>query len=207
MDQSMRLNIRSKARSIMVGMLTGLASVLDFGQASAGDMHGIPEQEKASKWQFETEMSRHQQLLRILTEPGIRPMPFTTDGCSGGLSAGWSYMVRMIPGAEAIHGGLPPWESCCVAHDQLYHTGGAGQATALESYKARSDADLALQACVLATGAGRAQLLGREYGLSQAQVISLYESIAALMYRAVRIGGVPCSGLSWRWGYGWPPCD
>jgi hypothetical protein len=32
---------------------------------------------------------------------------------------------------------------------------------------------------------GRTQLLRREYGLSLAQVISLYESIASLMYHAV----------------------
>ena len=34
----------------------------------------------------------------------------------------------------------------------------------------------------------------------------LYAAIAELMYRAVRIGGIPCSGLPWRWGYGWPEC-
>ena len=35
----------------------------------------------------------------------------------------------------------------------------------------------------------------------------VYEVIGDLMYRAVRIGGIPCSGLPWRWGYGWPECD
>ena len=30
---------------------------------------------------------------------------------------------------------------------------------------------------------------------------------AELMFYAVRIGGGPCSGLAWRWGHGWPPCD
>jgi hypothetical protein len=35
----------------------------------------------------------------------------------------------------------------------------------------------------------------------------IYQGIADLMYRAVRLGGIPCSGLPWRWGYGWPACD
>jgi len=39
------------------------------------------------------------------------------------------------------------------------------------------------------------------------QVMSLYESIAESMYTAVRLGGMPCTGLAWRWGYGWPACN
>lgn len=34
----------------------------------------------------------------------------------------------------------------------------------------------------------------------------LYPLAAELMYRVVRVGGMPCSGLPWRWGYGSPPC-
>ena len=30
---------------------------------------------------------------------------------------------------------------------------------------------------------------------------------ADMMYRAVRIGGGPCTGLPWRWGNGWPGCN
>ena len=54
---------------------------------------------------------------------------------------------------------------------------------------------------------GGIAVLNDEYGLSVDQVEVLYDSIAGLMYRAVRIGGVPCSGLPWRWGYGWPACE
>ena len=43
--------------------------------------------------------------------------------------------------------------------------------------------------------------------LSTEEVARIYKVIGDLMYRAVRIGGVPCSGLPWRWGYGWPECD
>ena len=45
-----------------------------------------------------------------------------------------------------------------------------------------------------------------DYGLSAGMVDLLYAGIAGAMYRAVRLGGVPCSALPWRWGYGWPEC-
>jgi len=31
--------------------------------------------------------------------------------------------------------------------------------------------------------------------------------IAEIMYRAVRLGGAPCTTLPWRWGFGWPKCE
>ena len=40
----------------------------------------------------------------------------------------------------------------------------------------------------------------------QSTVETLYAANAELMYSAVRIGGIPCSALPWRWGYGWPEC-
>jgi hypothetical protein len=46
-----------------------------------------------------------------------------------------------------------------------------------------------------------------DYGLSGQEVETLYAAIAALMYRAVRVGGMLCTGLPWRWGYGWPECE
>jgi hypothetical protein len=33
-----------------------------------------------------------------------------------------------------------------------------------------------------------------------------YAAIADAIFAAVRLGGAPCSGLSWRWGYGFPNC-
>jgi len=74
-------------------------------------------------------------------------------------------------------------------------------------FEARRAADLALRACVLETGPARAPLLGAEYGWSETQVMAFYATVSELMYRAVRLGGMPCSGLPWRWGYGWPACD
>ena len=43
------------------------------------------------------------------------PRPFTTDGCSGGMSVAW---LR-------VSGGPPPWEDACVEHDRAYWKGGS----------------------------------------------------------------------------------
>jgi hypothetical protein len=58
----------------------------------------------------------------------------------------------------------------------------------------------------LVSGEARKQLLAAEYGLSGDQVSFLYRSIADAMYRAVRLGGKSCTGMPWRWGFGWPMC-
>lgn len=152
------------------------------------------------------ELGRHGELLARMAMPGSTLAAFTTDGCSGGLSAGWEYLAEHIDTVREQHGVLPAWEHCCVAHDRLYHTGAAIDANAEESFAARKRADQALQACVIATGQTRAAQLSIEYNLSTDSILTLYAAIAELMYRAVRIGGVPCSGLPWRWGYGWPEC-
>jgi hypothetical protein len=152
-------------------------------------------------------MAPHGRLVLIKAAPGSVLADFTTDGCSGGLSAGWDYLAQRLPAFRDRHGERPPWELCCVAHDRLYHTGGPRDAMASESFGARKAADLALKVCVLEAGIERTQELVDEYGLSAEQVGTIYEAVAELMYRAVRVGGVPCSGLPWRWGYGWPDCE
>lgn len=65
----------------------------------------------------------------------------------------------------------------------------------------------ALKACVLETGVQRAPQLSGAYNISEKEVALIYTAIADLMYRAVRIGGMPCTGLPWRWSYGWPKCN
>lgn len=152
------------------------------------------------------EVWRHEPLRRVKADLSATLAPFTTDGCSGGLSAGWEYLAFHLPDLAAKHGDVPPWESCCVEHDRAYHTGGRREATAEESFEARKHADLTLESCVVAVGREREPQLQSEYGLSQQQAADLYAAVAAVMYRAVRLGGVPCSGLPWRWGYGWPQC-
>jgi len=179
--------------------------VLSWGSSGAEE---VPETLDAlDAVERKLELGRHDRLLQMTRVPGGKLTGFATDGCSGGLSAGWSYLVAMLPAAREVHGDLPPWEPCCVEHDRLYHSGGISLTSAEEGFEARKVADLELAACVRSTGLERAPQLSQQYNLNMQQVIDLYGTIAALMYRAVRIGGVPCSGLPWRWGYGWPQCE
>jgi len=66
-----------------------------------------------------------------------------------------------------------PWEDKCEKHDYAYWMGG----TAMQ----RKRADIALAAGVAKAG---------------------YPLVGALMYYAVRVGGVPWLPTSYRWGYG-----
>jgi hypothetical protein len=152
-------------------------------------------------------LERHEQLATLKVRAGSTLAEFTTDGCSGGLSIGWEYLAGKIKDFQTTHGTEPPWESCCISHDHKYHTGGPRETTADESFKARKEADLALKSCVLETGLKRAPELITEYDVSSREVRIIYTGIADLMYRSVRIGGMPCTGLPWRWGYGWPACE
>lgn len=153
------------------------------------------------------ELGKHQQLAEKKSIPGTVLTEFTTDGCSGGLSVGWVYLADKIKHVQSVHGAHPPWESCCIEHDKLYHIAGVRGTTAIDSFVLRKEADSALKMCVLQTGVDRTPELSAEYNLSAEEIEFLYGAISSLMYHAVRIGGVPCSGLPWRWGYGWPKCD
>ena len=159
------------------------------------------------KLERQLEIDRHEQLLRLKSDPASTLAAFTSDGCSGGLTIGWEYLAGKIARFQKQHGTQPAWEDCCVAHDRRYHTGGPDKVTASKSFRLRREADLELQVCVMETGAQRASFLSQEYGLSVEHVEEVYDVVAELMYRAVRLGGVPCSGLPWRWGYGWPECQ
>lgn len=91
------------------------------------------------------------------------------------------------------------------AHDRAYHDAG-GATRAEQSYAARRAADAALRACVAATAEDRRAALAAQYGMRADQVGWAYQAIAQGMYLAVRFGGGPCSGLPWRWGYGYAQC-
>ncbi|MDH3712475.1 MAG: hypothetical protein OET44_01350 [Gammaproteobacteria bacterium] len=171
-----------------------------FGQDAAAPDPTVDAMER----QLET--GRHERLISRIAEDGTFITGFTTDGCSGGLSAGWEYLSGRFPDFAARHGTRPPWEDCCVAHDRVYHSGGVDVADASESFEQRKAADLELMSCVVATGVRRSAELQSEYQLTESQVALLYEAIAGLMYRSVRLGGVPCTVHPWRWGYGWPEC-
>ena len=157
--------------------------------------------------EYRLEIERHRKFMAARGRKGAKLTPFVSDGCSGGLSAGWALISNTMPAVAARHGAHPPWEQCCVEHDRLYHTGGPADGDAEASFSARRLADKALRACVIATGTDRAAPLAEEYGLTREDISALYRVIADVMYRAVRLGGVPCSGLDWRWGFGWPQCD
>ena len=50
------------------------------------------------------------------------------------------------------------------------------------------------------------EAFAREFHMSPQTIEQNFRIVAALMYRAVRVGGMPCTPFAWRWGYGWPPC-
>ncbi len=82
-------------------------------------------------------------------------------------------------GCSGFPDGLPNhrdlWLRCCTDHDRAYWLGG--------TYTERQAADKQLRQCVAAVGE---------------------PAIAALMLRAVRVGGSPWLPTSFRWAYGWP---
>jgi len=176
------------------------------GPAQVSAQPAIGQRSPAAALQYEIEIPKHERLVRIRAAEGAELVPFVSDDCSGGLSSGWSFFSSAFPAMAAKHGSHPPWESCCVAHDRLYHSAGLPDADADQSFDARLAADEELRLCVIETGASRQGDLAKEYGLSGRQVELIYNAIAEVMYRAVRIGGAPCSGLPWRWGFGWPDC-
>lgn len=152
------------------------------------------------------ELPAHEALMRSRADAETAPAPFETDGCSGGLSEVWKVVAGRFPDFAQAHQSLPPWEGCCVTHDRAYHDAG-GAADAGGSFEARLNADRALEACVVATGADRVDALADVYDVNADQTEAAYHTIAQAMFLAVRFGGAPCSGLPWRWGYGYPACS
>lgn len=149
------------------------------------------------------ELPAHTALMSIRKDAELSA--FVTDGCSGGLSYSWRVVARNFPDFADAHDQIPPWENCCVIHDRAYHDAG-GAETAEDSYDARLTADKALESCVNRTGALRAEEVAAYYDVQPEAVEAAYEAIAEAMYLAVRFGGGPCSGLPWRWGFGYPQC-
>ena len=132
---------------------------------------------------------------------GNQLTPFSTDGCSGGLSEAWQYIANAFPAFTQSYGDKPPWEDCCVEHDKAYWQG-----ETQNGYQKRLMADSQLEQCVIEYGKQHAQEYADKYKLEKATVVTHFKIAASLMYGAVRLGGKPCSFLPWRWGYGWPHC-
>lgn len=150
------------------------------------------------------ELPAHQALMAVQETSALRP--FESDGCSGGLSSSWELVSDTFPDFERSFSGAPPWEECCVAHDRSYH-GAEGATEENQSFEARLAADRALRACVIATGREQEEYLIQRFDTTPETVKQAYATIAGAMYLAVRFGGGPCSGLPWRWGFGYPACD
>lgn len=155
---------------------------------------------------MQPELYLHRALFAARAADNAPLAPFTTDGCSGGMSDGWAIAAETLPETFNPGAPAPPWEQCCVTHDRAYHNAG-GASTAEQSVLARLDADRALEACVTAEGRLQAPQLAAETGWSEDQIAQGFRIMGALMFQAVRLGGAPCSGLSWRWGYGYPGCQ
>ncbi|RMG53384.1 MAG: hypothetical protein D6717_11220 [Gammaproteobacteria bacterium] len=141
-------------------------------------------------------------LARLQERLPVPVKPFASDGCSGGMSAGWTVFAEGLPGVAKKLGRRPPWEGCCVIHDRAYWQGrGEG------GYAARLAADQALRQCVLDTAAAEGDAWAAQVGIPPERMQALMRQVAGAMYLAVRLGGGPCTGLPWRWGHGWPECD
>ncbi len=176
------------------------------GNWAAAEPAGIDDPDHDSI-EYQLEIRGHQALSAVKNNPSNQINEFTTDGCSGGLSVGWQYLAGKLQKFDEVHGVQPPWESCCTSHDRNYHSGGGRRISAEQSFVLRLNADQQLKSCVQKKGLERSAELSSTYAVSSEDVELLYAVISNLMYRAVRIGGVPCSGLPWRWGYGWPECE
>ncbi len=157
--------------------------------------------------ELKIELSRHARLIAAQSAQSAVLAPFVSDGCSGGMSAVWRLATSTVPALVERHGEHPPWERCCTAHDERYHAGAPPGGDARTSFEARRHADENLRQCVRQIGEERADTLSTEYGLEPDEVALLYAGIADVIYRAVRLGGAPCTGLPWRWGFGWPDCQ
>lgn len=157
-----------------------------------------------------------QDLMRSVEMPSHRALiaqrgtadliPFETDGCSGGLSASWRWVADTFPQIGELYQARPPWEECCVIHDRAYHNAG-GALRAEDSYDARLSADETLRSCVEQHGEAHAEEYATRYDMAPEQVRTVHSLTADAMYGAVRFGGGPCSGLPWRWGFGYPGCS
>jgi hypothetical protein len=194
-------------------MLTGkshsgwIILVLVAGVSAASAQNATKRSPNVDSLEYWIEISLHERLAKVRASRSVKLAPFESDGCSGGQSAGWKLLSAAVPALARRHGRQPPWQNCCVIHDRAYHAGGGRGADARTSFEARRLADERLRQCVIRTGEKRRRVLMTEYGLSRDQVSWLYRQIADVMYRAVRLGGVPCTSLPWRWGFGWPRCD
>lgn len=172
-----------------------LLAQADSGQGISGTINNA-----LLKVERELEDWRHELLSEVQAVTKINE--FITDGCSGGMSDGWHYIARVIPVFKNKFGDKPPWEECCVEHDRAYWQG-----KTLNGFEVRLKADQSLRQCVIDFAKLHSEEYSREFKLDKKTIETNFAVTAELMYRAVRVGGQPCTILPWRWGYGWPVCN
>lgn len=138
-----------------------------------------------------------------LTKERYQLSEFTSDGCSGGISAGWenaSKQKEQLPFAldeRYFSVDTIPFEAACTEHDRAYHQGTGG-------YVGRLQADNELRDAIMRYGITEAEQIAARYNLATPeQAVYLYEIIAEAVYRGVRLGGAPCTGKQYAWGYGY----
>lgn len=129
--------------------------------------------------------------------------PFETDGCSGGISDTWNNTIRQFSAmsnsfAERYSDVTTiPFEEACIRHDRAYHAGSGG-------YAGRLEADNMLRTDILSYAAKNTELIQERTGLdTPEEALYLYEIIADSVYSGVRLGGAPCTGQTYAWGYGY----
>ena len=129
--------------------------------------------------------------------------PFTSDGCSANVSSNWRAAIKKVSQHSASFAttyadlATIPFESACIEHDQAYHPGTGG-------YVGRLTADNQLRAAILTYGMTNSALIQTRTGLgSPAEAVYLYELLAEAIYRGVRLGGAPCTGEPYAWGFGY----
>jgi hypothetical protein len=165
----------------------------------------FPAQSEANPLDEATRLFEQANLKRLHAQqsrPGVSIDTFASDGCSGGLSKNWKILAAFWPELAHAIGAEPPWEQCCVAHDRDYWRG-----ESINGFDKRLQADVELRQCVEQSGQEKSAAIAQRLGISQAEVVEVFNLTAELMFHAVRIGGGPCTGLDWRWGHGWPPCS
>ena len=186
-------------RSCLIFVLT---SSVTTAIAEAPAQPGNAASELILKVERELEEWRHDLLNKTINKTAAKIKPFSTDGCSGGLSDGWHYMSRIIPAFKNNFGDKPPWEACCVTHDRAYWAGDTDA-----GFERRLQADEELRQCVIEFGKKNSEAFSRQFSLNRTLIEKQFTITAELMYRAVRVGGQPCTLFPWRWGYGWPYCN
>lgn len=129
--------------------------------------------------------------------------PFVTDGCSGNVSDAWVVAVKgvsdILPsiGERYKTAQEIPFEYACVEHDRAYHLGEGG-------YVGRLKADMVLRDEIIQYAITHTSEIKQRLGLDTDEAaIFLYESIADAVYHGVRLGGAPCTGMPYAWGYGY----